>query len=120
MITYNEQNRTIKLDTPNTSYVLGIREGGFLLNLYYGRRLPDDNLWSLTRRHPSASFSPCDPEYTDFSTDVAPMEYPTNGRGDFRVSALRVRNADGNGVTDLRYVSHRIFAGKPSAPVCDR
>ena len=116
MITYNEKNRTIKLDTPNTSYVLGIEKGGFLLNLYYGRRLPDDNLWQLTRRLASASFSPCDPEYTDFSTDVAPMEYPTNGRGDFRVSALSVRNADGNSVTDMRYVSHRIFSGKPDMP----
>ncbi len=116
MITYNEKNRTIKLDTPNTSYVLGIEKGGFLLNLYYGRRLPDDNLWALTRRLASASFSPCDPEYTDFSTDVAPMEYPTNGRGDLRVSALSVRNSDGNSVTDLRYVSHRIFAGKPDMP----
>ncbi len=116
MIKYNEKNRTIKLDTPDTSYVLGIRDGGFLLNLYYGRRLPDDNLWSLSKRLESASFSPCDPEYTDFSTDVAPMEYPVNGRGDFRVSALSVRNSDGNTVTDLRYVSHRIFSGKPDMP----
>ena len=116
MITYNEHNKTIKLDTPNTSYVLGIRDGGFLLNLYYGRYLPDDNLWPLAKRLASASFSPCDPEYTDFSTDVAPMEYPTNGRGDFRTSALSVRNKDGNRVTDLRYVSHRVFAGKPDLP----
>ena len=116
MIKYNEKNRTIKLDTPDTSYVLGIREGGFLLNLYYGHRLPDDNLWSLSKRLESASFSPCDSEYTDFSTDVAPLEYPVNGRGDFRVSALSVRNSDGNTVTDLRYVSHRIFSGKPDMP----
>lgn len=116
MITYSEKNRTIKLDTPGTSYVLGIREGGFLLNLYYGRRLPDDNLWPLAKRLNSASFSPCDPDDTSFSADVAPMEYPTNGRGDFRVSALAVRGKDGNSVTDLRYVSHRIFAGKPDLP----
>ncbi len=116
MITYNEKNRTIKLDTPRTSYVLGIREGGFLLNLYYGRRLPDDALWPLAKRLQSASFSPSDPEHTDFSADVAPMEYPTNGRGDFRVSALSVRGADGNSVTDLRYVSHRVFPGKPDLP----
>ncbi len=116
MITYNEQNRTIKLDTPNTSYVLGVREGGFLLNLYYGRRLPDDNLWPLAKRLSSASFSPCDPEDPTFSTDVAPMEYPTNGRGDFRAAALAVRGADGNSVTDLRYISHRVFAGKPDLP----
>ena len=116
MITYHEQNRTIKLDTPNTSYVLGIREGGFLLNLYYGRRLPDDNLWSLAKRLKSASFSPCDPDDPNFSQDVAPMEYPTNGRGDFRVCALSVRGADGSSVTDLRYVSHRVTAGKPDLP----
>ena len=116
MITFNEHNRTIKLDTPNTSYVLGIRSGGFLLNLYYGRRLPDDNLWPLAKRLASASFSPCDPEDPGFSRDVAPMEYPTNGRGDLRISALSVRNADGNSVTDLRYVSHRSFAGKPDLP----
>ena len=61
MITYNKSNRTIKLDTPGTSYVLGVREGGFLLNLYYGRRLPDDALWPLAKRLNSASFSPCDP-----------------------------------------------------------
>ena len=54
MITYNKSNRT-------TSYVLGVREGGFLLNLYYGRRLPDDALWPLAKRLNSASFSPCDP-----------------------------------------------------------
>ena len=116
MITYNEPIRTVKLDTPHTSYVLGIRDGGFLLNLYYGRRLPDDDLWSLSNRLPSASFSPSDPEYTDFSTDVAPMEYPTDGRGDFRVSALSVRGAGGDSVTDLRYVSHRVFPGKPDMP----
>ena len=116
MITCNKQIRTIKLDTPNTSYVLGIRDGGFLLNLYYGRRLPDDDLWALSNRLPSASFSPSDPEYTYFSVDAAPMEYPTNGRGDFRVSALSVRCADGNSVTDLRYVSHRVTGGKPDLP----
>ncbi|MBR6915932.1 MAG: alpha-galactosidase, partial [Clostridia bacterium] len=116
MITYNEQIRTFKLDTPRTSYVMGIRDGGFLLNLYYGRRLPDDDLWALSNRLPSASFSPSDPDYTDFSTDVAPMEYLTNGRGDFRVSALSVRGADGSSVTDLRYVSHRMFRGKPDLP----
>ncbi len=29
-------------------------------------------------------------------------------------SALSIRNADGNTVTDMRYEGHRIYAGKPS------
>ncbi len=45
--------------------------------------------------------------------DIKPLDYPANGSGDFRVSALSVRGPEGNTVTDLRYVSHRIEKGKP-------
>ena len=50
----------------------------------------------------------------DFSADITPFEYPTNGAGDMRIAALSVRNGDGNAVTDVRYVSHKITPGKPA------
>jgi alpha-galactosidase len=46
------------------------------------------------------------------SPDTAPMEYGCNGAGDFRISALSVRNQNGDSTTDIRYVSHRIDPGK--------
>ena len=118
MIHFDAAGKTFHLSTPKTSYVIGIFEEGLLLNLYYGSRIPDSNLWPLARRLSCASFSPCDPVLasTGFSTDVAPMEYPTNGRGDFRVSAVSVQNGDGNTVTDLRYQNYRIYCGKPDLP----
>lgn len=115
MISFDPQNKTFKLDSKSSSYVMGIYNGGYLLNLYYGEYIPDTNLWSNARRLRSASFSPAIPEEKreDFSTDVAPMEYSVNGRGDFRVSALEIGNKDGNSVTDIRYKSHNIYSGKP-------
>ena len=39
-IVYNAAERVFKLDTPNTSYVIGIvGEEGFLGHIYYGKRL---------------------------------------------------------------------------------
>ena len=116
MITYNSSERIFKLDTPDTSYIIGIGAEDYILNLYYGAYLPDINLWANAERIKSASFSPANPHipHEKFSTDVAPMEYSCNGSGDFRISAIAVRNSDGNSVTDIRYKGHKISKGKPS------
>lgn len=116
MITFDSDKKVFKLDTPNSSYVIGIYEENYLLNLYYGAKIPDANLWANAKRWKSASFSPSNPNFENENTsvDVLPMEYPTNGAGDFRISALKIKNSDGNCVTDIRYVNHKIYKGKPS------
>lgn len=116
MIQFDENKRLFKLDTESASYVIGIFERNHLLNLYYGPYLPDDNLWSLVHHTENNPFNPADPHIPNetFSADIAPMEYSGNGNGDFRVAAIALRNADGNAVTDMRYVGHKIYAGKPS------
>lgn len=39
-ITYYENQKTFKLDTPNTSYIMGVQDRfGYLLHYYYGKRL---------------------------------------------------------------------------------
>lgn len=115
-ISFDEKTKIFKLDTKASTYAFTIAEGGFPVHLYYGARLPDANLKHLMYRGWFDSHSPYSEGVEDplFSVDVAPMEYPTNGAGDFRISALSVRNADGNTVTDLRYVSHKITKGKPA------
>ena len=120
MITYDEKLRVFKLDTKNSSYVIGVFEQNYLLNLYYGAKIPDANLWKNAMRIKSASFSPSNPHFPheNYSVDVLPMEYPCNGSGDFRISALAIKNSDGNTVTDIRYISHKIYKGKPSFARC--
>ena len=119
MISFDSKNKTFKLDTPNTSYVIGVVDFDQLVNLYYGDKIADtEGLEARSFRPRCASFSPLTSEYNtdahDFSPDCAPMEYGCNGCGDFRTSALSIRNADGNTVTDMRYEGYRIYAGKPS------
>ncbi len=117
-IQFDCASRTFQLDTATSSYRIQIHETGHLLNLYYGSRIPDASIPGRSRRRVSASFSPYDPVsgIDGLSPDAAPMEYGTNGAGDFRISGLSVRNAWGNSTTDIRYISHCIYPGKPRIP----
>lgn len=117
-ILYDSEKRLFKLDTSETSYVIGIYEEGYLLNLYYGAKINDMHFENFCKRNPSASFSPVNPVIGEhgFSPDTAPIEYGCNGAGDFRISALSVRNANGDTVTDIRYKEHRIYKGKKPIP----
>ena len=116
-IKYNEKLRTFKLDTSVSSYLIRVFDEGYLLNLYYGAYIPDEDVPNRCARPANASFSPFNPAIGDsFSPDSAPMEYGCNGAGDFRVSALAVRNACGDSVTDIRYESHEIYPGKKPIP----
>ncbi|MBQ7839348.1 MAG: alpha-galactosidase [Lachnospiraceae bacterium] len=116
-IAFDPQKRTFKLDTATSSYIIQVYEENYLLNLYYGPWIPESFIDGRQCRRPNASFSPTNPAVGGgFTPDAAPMEYGCNGTGDFRISALAVRNADGNSVTDIRYVGHKIYAGKPEIP----
>lgn len=117
-IIYDSKNKTFKLDTATSSYIIKIYDENYILNLYYGAKIPDTYVPDRECLAPCASFSPANPvigEYV-FSPDTAPMEYGTNGAGDFRISALAVRNSNGDSVTDIRYMGHKIYKGKPEIP----
>ena len=117
-IQFIKENNTFKLDTYSSTYIFGIFEGNYLVHYYYGAPIPDTNVDSLWLRPWFASFCPDSPsaKIPNFSPDVSPMEYSTFGAGDFRLSAFAVKNSEGNKVTDLRYVSHEIYAGKKALP----
>lgn len=117
-IHFDPGSRTFKLDTHRTSYFLQIHPTGHILHRYYGSYIPDARIPGWGKRRVSASFSPYDPAdgINGISPDTAPMEYGCNGAGDFRISALSVRNHQGDSTTDIRYVSHSIYSGKKKIP----
>lgn len=43
-------------------------------------------------------------------------EFPDNGRGDFRIPAMHIKQAAGHTVSKFIYQSHDIVAGKPALP----
>ena len=117
-ISFNSTKKVFKLDTPFSTYAFKIFEENYLVHLYYGAFVPDDEFGEYERRCSYASFSASNANLThmDFSADVFPMEIGCNGCGDMRISALQIRNSDGNASTDVRYVSHKIYSGKPAIP----
>ena len=112
-IVYNEADRVFKLDTPGTSYLIGIvDEENFLGHVYYGKKISDSNVTYLLRTK-EPPFVPSQNKRNRLSfLDAFPMEYPTHGIGDYREAAFRIKTKKGHKLCQLSYVSHEIYAGK--------
>lgn len=48
--------------------------------------------------------------------DRVRREFPDQGRGDFRIPALRIRQAEGHTVSAQKYQSYTLLHGKPDLP----
>ena len=83
-ITYNEQSREFHLYNNKISYLIKILANEQLGQLYFGKRIPN-------REN---------------------QEYPAYGTTDQRCPALDIKRPNGSRITDFKYVSHKIYAGK--------
>lgn len=116
MITYNEETKTFKIDTKNTSCVFGIVDDfGYPVHYYYGKKLRSDavSYLSICRKKELPSNNKRDK--LSF-LDAEGFEYPTAGIGDFRPAALEIEDEGGHNALELSYASHKIFAGKKKLP----
>lgn len=115
-IQFDAERNIFKLDSNTASYVLRIGPHGFLMHLYFGSPIPDTDLayLSYTCRHTTQA--PCFDENNEeyFAADVQRLEYSCHGCADFRGSALAIMRHEGSADTEIRYVSHKIYAGKPA------
>lgn len=112
-ITYREQEKLFVLETAHSSYQMKVDAYGFLLHLYYGAKAEGTMDYLLTYGDRGFSGNPYDAgSDRTYSMDFLPQEFPVQGNGDYRTSALVVRNSDGTYSSDLRYQSHKIYEGK--------
>ncbi len=113
-IHFHSDGKIFHLQGKNTSYVMQVMGDNYLTNMYWGKRIQN-----YRKSNPVAffdrGFSP-NPTPTDrtFSLDTLPQEYPAYGNGDYRTPAYQLQLENGSTITDLRYKSHRIYAGKPA------
>ena len=120
-IRYIEQDRTFWLDTEHTSYIMAVvDEENFVGHVYYGQKLQYTEGTPAPvylMRTGEAPFVPSknNRERVSF-LDSFPMEYPGNGLGDYRESAVSIRTVGGHVGVQLNYVSHEIVKGKPALP----
>ena len=112
-IAYQEEKRIFTLETASTTYQFQVDAYGFLIHLYYGKKVSGDMDYLLTYYDRGFSGNPYDVQGDrTYSLDALPQEFPERGTGDFRVTALTVQNGDGSYCCDLRYKSHKITDGK--------
>lgn len=116
MIIFDNDKRIFYLQTPNTSYIIGLKDDYLVSHIYYGKRINGfDGIDVLERR--SASFAVVDRTYEDkgvgLSTEVYPQDYSFFGSCDLRKPAFHAQYEDGSRITKMKYVSHKIFGGKP-------
>lgn len=93
MISFDSKNKTFKLDTPNTSYVIGVVDFDQLVNLYYGDKIADtEGLEARSFRPRCASFSPLTSEYNTDAHDFRPTARRWNTAATAAVISERVRS----------------------------
>lgn len=112
MITYNKRTHIFRLETEHTTYAFRALRGKRAEHLYYGKKC--GRILPMPQLPLNYGFSPNDAD-TDFlhSHDFTFAEYPGYGAGDFRSPAVRILGKSGTGVTDFRFVGHRIYDGRP-------
>lgn len=112
-VAFFKETGTFRLDTPDSTYLIGIVDAeGFLGHQYYGRRIPDRDLSVLLRQKAEDYPSRRARERLAFF-DSLPVEYPGSFLGDMKEPCLELTTEDGFRAVGLTYQSHRIFAGKP-------
>ena len=100
-----------RLDTPHSSYVVGISPDGLAVHLYYGKLLSGRDMEFICGEGNSPWF-PAQKGQT--LLDRVPLEYSGSGMADLRPAALSVCWEDGDNIADLRFQSGRIVPGKPA------
>lgn len=111
-ISYHKEARIFHLQTPNSSYIMHIVKPGYLLHLYWGRKICTHDLRYLLdfKERP---FSPMSGR-VEGSLDLLPQEYPSYGSSDFRSPAFQLQLENGSTIIDATYRSHRTVPGKPA------
>lgn len=101
-----------KLDTKNTTYSFKVADYGYLMHTYYGQSISDIDLDYVYPRMERSFVASLKEDWKMlFRLNDVPQEYSAFGGGDFRTTALIVKQADGSRVADLRYFSHEIIDG---------
>ena len=114
-ITYNEQFKIFKLDTANTSYMIGIvDEEQFVGHIYYGAKIRMQDAAYLMRTAENPLVPSINNRERCSFLDTFPMEYPGHGAGDYREGCIRVKTKSGHSVVGLQYESYKILDEKPT------
>ena len=119
-IRFFPETKLFVLDAADCTYAFLVHPRyGRLAHLYHGPHLEGADvlkLFNYDTTPRSQSTIPPGGNPQDGSLSNLPQEFSSFGCGDYRLPSAQVRTADGFNVVDAKYVSHKIFRGKPALP----
>ena len=113
-----ENGRVLQLQTAHSSYQIGVDDYGYLLHLWYGKRMEPESLMdTVCRGDTGFSGNPYEADLDRGSSpDTLPMEYPGFGCGDYRDSAVCLAFPDGSRAADFRFEKYAVVSGTIQLP----
>jgi alpha-galactosidase len=112
-IHFNDKTRTFHLTAKDTSYIIHVLKNDAVLHAYFGKKIKNANIYHVLK----LSHVSIDTDNINFGNylmlDFLPQEYPAYGNTDFRSPAYQIQLENGSTISDLRYLSHKIYKGKP-------
>ena len=97
---------TFILDTPNTTYAMGVMETGQIEHLYYGEHIIIDTEEEAEAMREKRACIPgnavyYNPENKHFSLEDVRLEMSAHGKGDIREPFIEVTHSDGSYTSDF-------------------
>lgn len=117
-IIYQESTKTFYLDGKNVTYAFFINYAGYAEHLYFGKKIPHDDLLYTRMRGPDSCIATApgrDDQFIEpiFSYIDFPPEVSFFGTGDYREPTILAQMADGSRLSDLLYDGYSILNIKP-------
>ncbi|AEJ18465.1 alpha-galactosidase [Gracilinema caldarium] len=117
-IVWHPDTREFHLQNSYVSYIISLLPDNSPGLAYFGRPLDLEGRYSRLVRFEDRGLTTHQSGLpSSFCLDYVPREYPTYGRGDYRIPAITLETEHGFPVIlDLQYREHWIVQGKPSVP----
>lgn len=111
-IRFSTDTQTFYLHTERTTYAFCINELNEPEHLYYGARIPEEDIRHIRSRH-CYSFAPYAERVGDtVSPTVYMREFPVVNDGDFRTAMLSVTDGDGRYGARMQYCGYELREGR--------
>ncbi len=115
-ITFNQEEKQFHIFNKTLSYVINVCADGDIGQLYFGRRI---NEGQVLEDYQTLGIRPlcCNEKDDDkYTKELALLEYPSFGDGDFGSSAYEILQENGSRLTKLVFDSYKIYQGKEPIP----
>ncbi len=110
-----DEKKIFQINTPNTTYLMGVVKDKYLGHMYYGPRMEDcDGLYLLRAPQGEKADHFLYKKNKIGFMDSFSFEYPAWGTGDFRDTCLKVRDERGYDTCELAYEGYELMDDKPA------